>query len=1189
MKTIIHKILFIILLSAFIVHPLRAEEKIIIIEQITFTDEQTVTVGSGESTVSAEVTYTPPGIPYNAEYYIELINNEIQNQYDAQIYVQQITPTAITFVIPENTLTQGRTFIIRGNSSKSLIIEQEGAEEPEPEPDPGGDTPTDVKFNISGNWIIKRIYTNAAGTTWYDDITFYNGLGYPEQVIKIGASSKGKNMVTPIVYDAHMRADATAYLPYESSSSTLVKDQSALSAQQAYYTSMYSAADGARAFNSNIYEPSPLGRVNAQQKSGSAYSSKKITYTYSANAENEVLRLKVSFSTPGTVSTASLSVSYYPAASLYKTTATDEDGGVTIEYKNHKGNVVLQRSLISGSTYADTYYSYDPLGRLLWVVSPEGSTLLASGRTYSYSDELAKDYSYIYAYDGLGNLIEKRQPGRDEEHYVYDKGKRHVMYQDGNLKEKGLWIYTTYDNINRIVEKTLVSTTRNRSSLQQLYKDTLFYNKYENLSNPNIPANAQDISIVKVLYSGRYYGYTYNNLNTLPSELAFAATATVSQADLSSLNHAELKYERHLLLQEGNALQYKETAYHYNNLAQLLQTVTKYPNGNILRTSFKYDFLGNIVTKEETAGSVSKLTTYTYDNRGKLISESTKLNGSTAATVNYTYDDMERIAKRTYGNGVTETLKYNIQGWTTTQEAKKGSSNIYSQTLSYYSTSKSTTPLYSGNISEWTTQQASQQQETYGLQYDKQGRLISSSRHSGSSTSAHNSYTERGITYDRNGNIKTLQRYNSSLQDNYTSNYTGNRITSITGTNNGTAIASATYSYDNNGNATTDGLKNLQTTYNILNLPQMVSQNGTTKATYTWFADGSKYTALDNAGNGYCYIGSLIYNTSANTTTTLESTDFSQGRIALSGNTQTIHYHHKDHLGSVRTITNGNGSVIEQNAYYPFGGRHTFGQSYAQATNNRYKFNGKEEQTIGNLDLLDYGARMYDTKIGRWHVQDPLAEEIYAITPYRFSLNNPIYIVDYLGLSDYFNHQGDYLGSDNGDKDYIFIITEENWDKIQIIDKDGNIIVNEILGTELSKKFMDAEISKTAMLKVYDHYNFTKLPLIERIDTENASPGMSFSIRPNNLPDEDSPTIKIALEANRKGDIYNHYYNIYNSFVHEFTHYKDYLKLGKIAYYSLPRSVVEKKAIKVQYDHWTFKKTTPCFQKAIIYYWEKNR
>ena len=89
----------------------------------------------------------------------------------------------------------------------------------------------------------------------------------------------------------------------------------------------------------------------------------------------------------------------------------------------------------------------------------------------------------------------------------------------------------------------------------------------------------------------------------------------------------------------------------------------------------------------------------------------------------------------------------------------------------------------------------------------------------------------------------------------------------------------------------------------------------------------------------------------------------------------------------------GNSSVIEQNAYYPFGSRHTFGSTYAQTT-NRFKFNGKEEQTTGNLNYLDYGARMYDSNIGRWMVQDPLSEKYYAYSQYSFSGNNPILNID---------------------------------------------------------------------------------------------------------------------------------------------------------------------------------------------------
>ncbi len=36
-------------------------------------------------------------------------------------------------------------------------------------------------------------------------------------------------------------------------------------------------------------------------------------------------------------------------------------------------------------------------------------------------------------------------------------------------------------------------------------------------------------------------------------------------------------------------------------------------------------------------------------------------------------------------------------------------------------------------------------------------------------------------------------------------------------------------------------------------------------------------------------------------------------------------------------------------------------------SNNRYGYNGKEEQTTGDLEYLDYGARMYDATVGMWY------------------------------------------------------------------------------------------------------------------------------------------------------------------------------------------------------------------------------
>jgi RHS repeat-associated protein len=65
---------------------------------------------------------------------------------------------------------------------------------------------------------------------------------------------------------------------------------------------------------------------------------------------------------------------------------------------------------------------------------------------------------------------------------------------------------------------------------------------------------------------------------------------------------------------------------------------------------------------------------------------------------------------------------------------------------------------------------------------------------------------------------------------------------------------------------------------------------------------------------------------------------------------------------------------------------------------NEYLYNGKMMQDEMGLGWYDYGARFYDPVLGRFHVPDPLIELHYNYTPFAYCYNNPVRLIDQLGL-----------------------------------------------------------------------------------------------------------------------------------------------------------------------------------------------
>ncbi|WBO84486.1 DUF6443 domain-containing protein [Hymenobacter yonginensis] len=85
--------------------------------------------------------------------------------------------------------------------------------------------------------------------------------------------------------------------------------------------------------------------------------------------------------------------------------------------------------------------------------------------------------------------------------------------------------------------------------------------------------------------------------------------------------------------------------------------------------------------------------------------------------------------------------------------------------------------------------------------------------------------------------------------------------------------------------------------------------------------------------------------------------------------------------------------LVQENQYDPFG-LNLAGIEKQGQPNHQFQYNGKEKQEELGLNWTDYGARMYDAQLGRWHAVDPMAEKYPDISPYAYVANNPVNFVD---------------------------------------------------------------------------------------------------------------------------------------------------------------------------------------------------
>ena len=808
---------------------------------------------------------------------------------------------------------------------------------------------TTAAQDASHNYVRTRSMLDEMGGKYLDKVEYFDGLGRPFQTVLKKVTASNSNLVTLQEYDVAGRA-VNSWLPIVSSAEYVAPAAFKSSAPSNY-------GNDSRPYGQPVYEASPLNRTVKEYGPGAAWHgghSVNTDYLANSTANAQLNCINYGVSSAGALT----SNGSYASGQLSVVKTTDEDLNVSYTFTDKMGHVVLSRQM-KGSETHDTYYVYDDKSNLCFVLQPMYQSLANLDL-----------YAFQYKYDGRNRCIWKKLPGAGYMEMVYDNADRLVFSQDGNQRAltSGNWTYYKYDGLNRLTEQgtcTNKVTTSGTNVLVQHFYDSYAFRSQAGFNNSNFPDDA----------SGNGKG---------------ALTASVAT-----------------VLGSSNKIY---TAYYYDIKGRVVKTVQSNPLGGYDVAATVYTFTNKPATVTHTHTASGKTTrtevyTYSYDHADRLLKVEHTLGGTKITLADYAYDNLGRLQSKSLHGSATNklTYAYNVRGWLTGISGSKFTQNLY------YNTGTGTAK-YNGSISSMTWKAGNESTiRGYKFTYDGLSRLMNATygETAGINTNT-NRFSENVTAYDKNGNIKTLQRYGQTaassygLIDNLTFTLGGNLLSRV----DDAAAASAynggfefkdgvkqanEYTYDSNGNLTKDlnkGISNIS--YNCLNLPSAVTFSDGSTIVYTYAADGAKLKTVHKIGGTTTttdYCGNVIYENGVQKLLLTE-----EGYVTLSDGK--YHYYLKDHQGNNRVVINQSGTVEEANHYYPFGG------VFASSGNVQpYKYNGKEYDGKKGLNWYDYGARHYDAALGRFTTNDRFSEKYHSLSPYQYGANNPVNTIDINGDS----------------------------------------------------------------------------------------------------------------------------------------------------------------------------------------------
>lgn len=502
----------------------------------------------------------------------------------------------------------------------------------------------------------------------------------------------------------------------------------------------------------------------------------------------------------------------------------------------------------------DTYYIYDDLGLLRFVLSP------------SYQEEAnLEKYGYEYRYDQRGRCVWKRLPGCEYLQLWYDNADNLMFSQDGEQRKKGIYVFYLYDFVKRQVLQG--TTTAINSSCPSAI--VAF-----NVSDAGICrsgySSANDLGLKKEqLLQANYY----DNHAFINGQLEKQATSQ----NLVSNQQASEQYSKGSLTgtvcmaTDGKPL---VSVYYHDLRGQVIASKQTMPDDVLLSQNMTYSFtkqpleIISELTKNGMSATVMQTNSYNKHN-DKIETMTLKVGNVTRPVSSYSYNDISRLLSIKRSGNVLRGYDFAYDGLNRLEESTYSEGAGMSQNKN----------RYSENILSYSPNGSIERLQRYGKKNNGTFGLIDD------------------LMYSYNGNqIKAISDKAGSLLYDGSFDFKDG------------ANADVEYFYDANGALVKDlnkGISNI--VYDVLgNLKCITFSNGF-KTKYVYDAAGNKLRTTHESvvTNTTDYIGNFIFENGK-----LDKYLFDGGYCSFDNNQNpTFHYYEKDHLGSVRMVVNENGTI----------------------------------------------------------------------------------------------------------------------------------------------------------------------------------------------------------------------------------------------------------------------------------------